>query len=157
MKHSQLATVSSCIEDGKRLLFDPEKPYFAAWLKLHDIDEDRRYRDMLFSFRRDGHMIDKSSTVFEGNPSLCLYYASLSGFYDLTKHLVARYPQYVDARAGRNQSPFLAAVGNRHFQVAELLHQFGAVLHVIGFHEVTLLHAASEGGWVDIAQWLLKY
>ncbi|KAH9069514.1 ankyrin repeat-containing domain protein, partial [Lactarius deliciosus] len=86
---------------------------------------------------------------------LCLYYAALCGFRDLTKHLIVEYPEHVNATVGLNRSPMAAALRNKHFQVAELLHQHDAVLH-ISHRSHTLLHAASKDGLIDVAQWLLS-
>ena len=36
--HAQFEEVSSRVQDGMDLLFDSSKPYFAAWLRVHDID-----------------------------------------------------------------------------------------------------------------------
>lgn len=79
---------------------------------------------------------------------------------------MARTPEYKwflkiknkNARVGRlglNKGPLAAALHNKHFQVAELLHQHGAVL-AIGRNGCTLLHAASMNGSMDVAQWLIK-
>ncbi len=94
-------------------------------------------------------------TSLESSEDFALYYAASCGLFDLTKHLIAEHPQHVNARVGRNKSPLAAALCNRHTQVAELLHQHGAVLH-IGCQRRTLLHAASKDGLVDVAQWLLN-
>jgi hypothetical protein len=37
--HAQFDKVSSRIRDGMHDLFDSSKPYFAAWLQVHDMDE----------------------------------------------------------------------------------------------------------------------
>ena len=39
VEHAQFGDVSSRIEDGMRRLFDSTEPYLAAWLQLHDIDD----------------------------------------------------------------------------------------------------------------------
>ncbi|KAI9436040.1 hypothetical protein H4582DRAFT_496333 [Lactarius indigo] len=143
--HAQFGNVSSVVEDGMRRLFDPTKPYFTAWLKSFNIDEEW---DSFVGFK-------ESTSSREANPPLCLYYAALCGFRDLTKHLIAEYPQHVNARVGLDKSPLAAALRNRHIKVAELLHHHGAVLN-IGCRSRTLLHAASSGGLADVAQWLLS-
>ncbi|KAI9437175.1 hypothetical protein H4582DRAFT_332520 [Lactarius indigo] len=143
--HAQFENVSSVVEDGIRHLFDPTKPYFAAWLKSFNIDKS------WYSFvRSEVHTLSS-----EADPSLCLYYAALCGFLNLTKHLIAEYPRHVNVMVGRNKSPLVAALCNRHIKVAELLHQHGSVLH-IGYRSCTLLHAASKDGLTDVAQWLLS-
>jgi hypothetical protein len=37
--HAQFENVSLRVEDGMRRLFDPSKPYFAGWLKSHNMDK----------------------------------------------------------------------------------------------------------------------
>src|SRR6266702_3664363 len=138
--------------------FEPAKPYFAAWLKSYNID-----RECWSFLKGDDDDDDLYHTLsFRAPHSLsedyasCLYYASFCGFRNLTKHLIAKDPQHVNARVGLNKSPLVAALRNRHIQVAELLHQHGAVLDIIGYQGRTLLHAASMDGLTDVAQWLLK-
>jgi ankyrin repeat protein len=140
--HAQFGKVSTSKEDGMRLLFDLAKPHFAAWLKLHDIDT-----------RWDG-FVGYNSSIPRGSP---LYYASLCGFRDLAAHLVDEHPQHVNARVGQNRSPLVAALRNKHFHTAELLHQRGADVGIRGDANRTLLHAASVHGFVDIAQWLFAH
>ena len=156
--HAQFEKVSLRVEDGMRHLFDPAKPYFAAWLKSYNID-----RECWSFLKGDDDDDDLYHTLsFRAPHSLsedyasCLYYASFCGFRNLTKHLIAKDPQHVNARVGLNKSPLVAALRNRHIQVAELLHQHGAVLDIIGYQGRTLLHAASMDGLTDVAQWLLK-
>jgi ankyrin repeat protein len=135
-----------------RRLFDPENPYFASWRESYDIDVGW----WSFEQRRGGFALSPKSTPSgEAYAPICLYYSALCGFRDLTKHLIAKYPKHVNARVGSIKCPLAAALGNRHFQVAELLRQHGAVLH-IGFGGRTLLHAASKDGLMDVAQWLLN-
>jgi ankyrin repeat protein len=150
--HAKFGNVSSRVEDGMRRLFDPDKPYFASWRESYDIDVGW----WSFEQRRGGFALPPKSTPSgEAYAPICLYYSALCGFRDLTKHLIAKYPQHVNARVGSIKCPLAAALRNRHLQVAELLRQHGAVLH-IGFGGRTLLHAASKDGLMDVAQWLLN-
>ena len=140
--HAQFDGVERRITNGMRLLFDPAKPHFAAWLQLHDIDDGwYRFRDY---------------NVTEA-PTTPLYYASLCGFRDLSTHLIAEYPQHINARGGLNHSPLVAALHKRHFDVAELLFQHGAAVDITGYGRQTPLHAASADGLADVAQWLLDH
>ena len=136
MQHSQFE-VLTYLQVGMLPLFDPGKPYFEAWLKLYENDPG------WYSFISYG--------TKRGPP---LYYASLYGIRDLVVHLIAKHPQDVDTQGGRCFSPLVAALYNRHFETAELLYQHGSDIGVRGRENRTLLHAASEGGFVDIAQWL---
>jgi ankyrin repeat protein len=152
--HAQFGSVSLRVEDGTRLLFDPAKPYFTAWLNSYNLDHKWR------SFPQGdiGAPIRLTSTFTssgEADAPLCLYYAALCGFYDVTKDLIAIHPQHVNARVGLNWSPLVAALCNRHIHVAELLRQHGAVLHT-SYGGRTLLHAASKDGMMNVVRWLLN-
>ena len=141
--HAQFEQVSTHIQDGMKRLFDLEMPYFGAWLELYDIDK---------SWYSLGSLYTGSNTP-RGSP---LYYASLCGFHDLAVHLVDENPQHVNERGGRNLSPLGAALHNKHFHTAELLHQRGADVEIRD-DDHTLLHFASVNGSVDIGQWLLTH
>ncbi|KAH9016342.1 hypothetical protein EDB85DRAFT_1875056 [Lactarius pseudohatsudake] len=141
VEHAQFGKVSSRIEDGMRRLFDSAKPHFAAWVRLHDIDDRwRQFGD------RPKH---------RGSP---LYYASLCGFRDLAAQIIVEHPEQVNARGGQNHSPLVAALYKRHFKVAELLHQHGAAVDVTDdFDNRTPLYAASWEGSIDVTRWLLDH
>jgi hypothetical protein len=126
--HAQFEKVSSRVRDGMDDLFDSSKPHFAAWLQVHDIDED--WSSISRPHSRDG----------VGSP---LYYAAFCGFYDLAERLIMKHPDQVNARGGRNLFPLPAALYKRHFHVANLLYRHGAVVDVQGDYEYTPLHAAS--------------
>ena len=155
--HAQFENVSSRVEDGLRHLFDPAKPYFPAWLESYNADKQ------WWSFLQDGYMyhislFSKLTLSIEDYAPLCIYYASLCGFSNLTDHLIAKYPQHLKvARIGYNKTPLVAALHNRHWQVAELLYRYGAMVDVTGYQGRTPLHAASKDGIVDIARWLLDH
>ena len=155
--HAQFENVSLRVEDGMRRLFDPAKPYFGAWLDLHDLDNKwESFLQVDRILRRSRPLYPPRFTLLNKvDPPLCLYYAALCGFRDLTKHFIAMYPQHVNASVGLNKSPLVAALCNRHTQVAELLLQRGAVLPN-GCEGRTLLHASSTDGLVDVTQWLLN-
>ena len=87
--HAQFEKVSSRVREGMDDLFDSSKPHFAAWLQVHDIDED------WYSF-------SPSSRDGVGSP---LYYAAFCGFYDLAERLIMKHPEQVNARGGRNLFP----------------------------------------------------
>jgi ankyrin repeat protein len=138
--HAQFKDVSSRIRGPMVYFFDADKPHFAAWHQVHDIDGGWR------SF--------PSSFVPRGKP---LYYASLCGFYDVAKHLVVKHPEHVNARGGQMASPLGAALYGKHLQVAELLYKHDADVRVRGGMGWTLLHLASREGLVDTARWLLNH
>ena len=137
--HAQFENTALHVEDGMRHLFDPARPHFAAWLRLHDTDDGwDQFRD----YRQQPR----------GSP---LYYASLCGFTSLASHLIVEYPQYINTRGGLNHSPLVATLYKRHLEAADILHSHGAALDVRGYERQTPLHAASADGLSDIVRWLL--
>jgi ankyrin repeat protein len=140
VEHAQFEKVSSRVQNGMDDLFDSSKPYFAAWLQVHDIDEGW----FLFSVELQG----------VGSP---LYYAAFCGFYDLAERLIIKHPDQLNARGGRNLFPLPAAFYKRQFRVVNLLYRHGAVVDVQGSEKNTLLHAASYHGQADIMRWLLDH
>ena len=146
VEHAQFGMVSSRIEDGMRRLFDSAQPYFAAWLELHDVDEGWvEFEDYESS----------GQTAGRGSP---LYYASLCGFRNLAAHIIVEHPEQVNTRGGRNLSPLMAALYQRDFNIAELLHQHGADVDVPypNYENRTVLHiTALDRKPIDAARWLL--
>jgi ankyrin repeat protein len=141
MDHAQFENVSSHVWDGIDDLFDTSKPHFTAWLRVHNIDN-----------AWPGFSPDHSNGV--GSP---LYYAAFGGFYDLAEHLIMKNPKQVNTCGGHILAPLPAALYKRHFRVANLLCNHGAVVDVRGRHECTPLHTACIHGEVDIIQWLLDH
>ena len=139
VEHAQFGTVSSRIEDGMQRLFNSTEPYFAAWLQLHDID------DNWYSF---------GTQAGDGSP---LYYASLCGFHNLAAHIIIEHPEQVNATGGHNFGPLAAALYKKHFDVAELLYRHGAAVNISGFYNRTALKAASGDGLIDVVRWLLDH
>ena len=138
--HAQFEKVSSRVREGMDDLFDSSKPHFAAWLRVHNIDEE------WFPFSR----------VPEDGLGSPLYYAAFCGFYELADSLIKKHPELVNSRGGRIYAPLQAALYKRHFCVANLLYGHGAVVDVRGHGEETPLHRASEGS-VDVMRWLLDH
>jgi hypothetical protein len=141
--HAQFENVSSRVRDGMNDLFESSKPHFAAWLRMHDMDEEW---DFVFSYLVEPHGV--------GSP---LYYAAFCGFYDLAEHLIMKNPEQVYARGGRILAPLPAALYKRHFCVANLLRKHGAVVDVRGVRERTPLHTACLRGQFDTIQWLSNH
>ena len=90
-----------------------------------------------------------------------LYYSALCGFYNLAKHLVVKFPQYVNATYGRYEFPLLAALCEDHLEVGRLLLEHGAKVDA---QETTgrtvLLKVISQShhsGLADIVTLLLEH
>ena len=138
--HAQFEEVSSRVQEGMDGLFDSSKPHFAAWLRVHDIDE----------------LWDDFSPSWDGVGSP-LYYATFCGFYDLAEGLIMKHPEQVNARGGHNLFPLPAALYKRHFPIMDLLYRHGAVVDVRGEYNRTPLYVAAYSQRVDIIRWLLDH
>ena len=139
--HAQFDKVSSRVRTGMDELFDTSKPHFAAWLRVHDIDE-------LWS----GFGWSRATGV--GSP---LYYAAFCGFHDLAERLIMKHPEQVNAFGGRSLFPLSATLFKRHFHVANLLYGHGAVVDARDSDQWTPLTAVSASGKVDMMRWLLDH
>jgi hypothetical protein len=144
--HAQDEKVLSCLQKAMEYLFDLDKPYFAAWLKLHDIDTDSRSGSSFFNFTPRS----KSGTT-------PLYYAALCGFQDLVEHLTVNDPQQVNATGGYYVTPLVAALVKGHIQTAKFLSDNGTHPNVRGYKEMTPLLSAAYHGDFEMVQVLLKY
>ena len=144
--HAQLGEVSSLSQKGMEYLFNPDKPHFRVWLTLYDIDTKPGQRTTFFMF-----------TTYNKYAATPLYYAALCGFYGLVEHLIAKYPQDVDANGGYYMRPLIAALAGEHFQTADLLHRNGASPHVQGYRETTPLHSAANFVKFEVVQKLIEY
>ena len=147
VEHAQFEKVTAHIRDEMDHLFDSDKPYFAAWLQIHDIDTCPPFPLALHDFFVRGK---KSNT---GNP---LYYAALCGFHDLAKFLIIKDPHQMNANGGYFTSPLRAALGREHLAVAQLLYKPGADVGVQG-HIKTPLNVAPNPGRSEFVEWLLSH
>jgi ankyrin repeat protein len=121
--HAQFEDVASHVKDGMESLFDCDKPHFAAWVGIYNIDE--------------GSYWESPSRI-----PTPLYYSSLCGFSDLVEQLAVKHPQHVNAIGGYDNFPLLAALAWEHIEVAEILLKHGADVDLRGRHERTPLHGA---------------
>jgi ankyrin repeat protein len=108
VEHAQFQGVASRVKDGMETLFDSDKPHFAAWVGIYDVDNP-------YGARQSSQEIP--------NP---LYYSARCGFYDLVKHLAVKCPEHVNAICGRYRLPLFAALEQDHVEIVELLLEHGA-------------------------------
>jgi ankyrin repeat protein len=145
--HAQFGRVSSFLRKTMEYLFDVDKPNFAAWLRLHNIDT---------------YVTQQSSSLYwfvvsTDSGITPLYCAALCGFEDLVEHLVVKYPQGVNTSGGRYVTPLVAALGGRHFQTAKILRHNGAYVNVHGLCGHTPLHSVAWYGDLEMVRILLDY
>ena len=146
--HVQFKNVSSKLRHAIESLFDQDKPYFAAWLELHDID-GRPHSGSESTFYQ--------FTPDPKSPAGPLYYAALCGFQDLAEHLVVKDPRQVNAIGGYYMTPAMAALAKQHFQLAQLLRHHGSSIDPRGHLGNTPLHSAANYGDLKMIQVLLEY
>jgi ankyrin repeat protein len=144
--HAEDEKVSPCLRKAMVYLFDPEKPYFAAWLRLHDIDHLSLGGSAFYNF-----------TPVSKSGATPLYYAALCGFQDLVENLTVNDPEQVNATGGHYVIPLVAALAAGHFQTAKFLFDNGAHPNVRGIHNMTPLLSAAFNGDLEMVQVLLKY
>ena len=138
--HAQSGGVSSCLRKAIEYLFDPDKPHFAAWLNIHDIDTEPGPESPLHTFTPDHE------------PASPLYYAVLWGFKDLVQIVLDKYPQLLNSRGGWYVTPLVAALARGHFETADYLYQNGADVDVPGFDGITPFISATWFGDLDMVQ-----
>jgi ankyrin repeat protein len=142
--HGQFEGVSTAIQVAMEHLFNPYKPYFANWLWIYDMDDPWREETPTTQPERPP-------------PAAPIYYAVLCGFRWLIEHVIASYPEDVNATGGYYQSPLLAALDMEDVDSALSLIQQGADVDVLDKSGRSPLHRAAEGGRIDIADLLLTH
>jgi ankyrin repeat protein len=140
--HAQFEDVSSYIQDAMEFLFYKDKPHFAAWIWLYDIDKSSPQ--------------STSTTHPEPPDAVPLYYATLCGFCDLAERLIDAHPEDVSAKGGRCRTPLHGALDRGHEDVAILLLERGADVKSRGIYRHTPLHLSAHHGSADAAQLLIE-
>jgi len=142
MAHAQVENVVSKVRDGMETLFDPDKPYFEAWVQLHDVDvAPFFYTEMPDSEPR-------------ARP---LYYAALCGFHELVEHLLLKFPQYASSLGGNCGTALHSASQAGHLPVVRSLLRHGVDVDARNPKNLTALHYASLCGRRDVVQFLLDH
>ena len=140
--HARVGSVASRVRDGMQYLFDPDKPYFSAWIKLYDI------------YNQSWDPPIQTKMQLEAAP---LYYAAFCGFHSLVEHLVSKYPQYTNAICGSAGTALHSASHAGQVQVVRTLLKCGAEVDARGIWDQSPLILASFEGHLDIVQCLLDH
>jgi len=152
--HAQFENVSSYLRKPMEYLFDLDKPYFTAWLKLCHIDLPPNP-----SLRPNSTFLLFCPRTDQRLGATPLYYAALCGFHDLAKHLIRNHPQHVNTHGGYCVTPLVAALAGEHFKVAQLLlhHGAGTTVNIQGNSRRIPLHSAVFYGQIDVVRLLLNH
>ena len=143
MTHARVENVASQVRDGMQDLFDLDKPYFEAWVRLHNIDPEDHYNFPNMPVSEPG-----------ARP---LYYAALCGFDGLVEHLTLKYPQYASSRGGQRGTALHSASSEGHLQVVRYLLRYGVDVNLRDSGLETPLLLASWKGNSDVVQCLLEH
>ena len=154
VSHAQVENATSRVGEAMATLFDSEKPHFSACLRIYCEDPRPRFRNqnpkqskptMYVSRRRRRHGFRPE--VIPPEYAKPLYYSALYGFHNLVEKLAIKGPQLINSIGGDHGCPLLAALREKHVQVAEFLLERGANIDVRGSKNQTPLHYASQ--WSD--------
>ena len=139
--HAQVENVASRIRDGMERLFDFDRPYFSAWVKLYDVDtfNNRALR---------------SEMQPEAEP---LYYAAFCGFHDIVEHLTLKFPQHANVICGNAGTALHSASLAGRVQAVRSLLKCGADVDARGLWNQSPLQFASWDGHLDVVQCLLDH
>ncbi|KAI0289225.1 hypothetical protein BC826DRAFT_634504 [Russula brevipes] len=114
--HAKIREVASQFRDAMEQLFDPRKPYLAAWACwIRDMDEGWV-----------GQSIDDLPEHPPPPRETALYYAALCGLRDVAEYLIVAHAEDANAECGRHGSPLHAAVYMGHLDTARVLLDRGA-------------------------------
>ena len=138
--HGRFGNDSAHTKDITRQFFDPRKPHFSLWIRIHDV------------------LPEISSIATQGAPQLALRYASVCGLPDVVEFLVTECSQSVDPRSNRSlPTPLYLAAKNGYDEVIKLLLRYGANVHAMGNQRWTALHVAAANGHLPATHVLLDH
>ncbi|KAF8463221.1 ankyrin repeat-containing domain protein [Russula ochroleuca] len=140
--HAKYEDVASRIQDAMEELFNPNKPYLAAWTWIHDMDS--------YQVREIIDDLEERPTRPEGT---ALYYAVLCGFSGLANYLIITHGENVNAECGKHGTPLHAASYKGHTDTARLLLAHGVDVNTTDESKRTSLRSADNG--LDV-MWLLR-
>ena len=127
--HARFENVSSDIQEGMELLFDPEKPHFPNWVSIYDIDEP------------------PPTPPHESRANAApLYYAALCGLRSLVKWLIDKHHVDINPQGGRYVTAIHAALYKRHRSIVHLLIDHGADVNTQYDDGSNLLQIAAQIG-----------
>ena len=143
MTHARVENVASQVRDGMEDLFDIDKPYFEAWVRLHDVDpEDDVYFPNMPNSEPGARL---------------LYYAAFCGLDGLVEHLTLKHPPYASARGGQRGTALHSASSEGHLQVVRYLLRYGVDVNLRDSGLETPLLLACWRKHYDVVQCLLEH
>lgn len=138
--HAQVKDVASRVLDGMERLFDPNKPYFSAWVHLYDADR--------YTFGQ--------GTASQEIGARQAYYAALCGFLEVVDHLARKYPRCASTSGGRCGTALHAASFAGHLRIVPSLLRHGVPVNVRNYAGDGPLRFASQSGHCGVVRFLIR-
>ncbi len=146
VEHAKYEEVASRIQHPMQQLFNPSKPYLAAWTMIHDMDA---YIQLpVYPLEREW-LTPRRPTA--------LYYAALCGFSGLANYLIVRHAEDVNANCGYHGTPLHAASYKGHLDVARVLLSHAADVNSTNKGKMTPLCSAYSGKHLGAMRLLLEH
>src|SRR5258708_39033106 len=109
-------------------LFDPSKPYLAAWTWIHDVDSYR--------IRETIHDVEDRP---KRPKATALYFAMLCGFSGLANYLILTHREDVNANCGKLGTPLHAASHKVRLDAVRILLTHGTEVNTTDDYVMTHL------------------
>jgi hypothetical protein len=138
--HAKFENVASQVQDAMEDIFNPTKPHFLEWVRIHNVDDD--------------NLINPYEKCGIPTP---LFFVALCGFSGLAKHLIITHALDVNAKVHFNWTPLFAASRNGHVEVAQVLLDHGADVNAQDNYNQTPLNWASSRESPELVRLLLEY
>ena len=158
--HVQDEKVSSCIRKAMKNLFDVDKPYFAAWLKLYDMDTHPHMRSSSLEWLARGqfrtvrlHRDNGAHVNIHGNNGETPLHSA--GDLEIVQ-LLLEHGTDVGARINRGSTPLHVTVERGWIEGLYVLLEHGGNVRVEDNEGATPLHIAARGN-VKIVRILLEH
>jgi ankyrin repeat protein len=143
-EHARFENVAQKVEEGLKVLFDPDKPHLSIWVWICDprtpsMDPERAERP----------------SAPGGTP---LHYAAVCGLQDIAKFLAIEHSRDLNSGGFDDEStPLHMASTYGHVEVARVLVEHGADMAARNDEGYSPLHVASKNGHVDVARFLVEH
>jgi hypothetical protein len=140
--HAKIEKVAPRIQHAMESLFDPDRPYFLAWINLYNAD-----------YRKWGSGLESKMRP-EAAP---LYHAASYGFHEIVERLALKHPQYINAISGYAGTALHSAAAAGHLEVVRSLLKYGVVVDALGVLNTSPLQLASFKGHLSVVECLLNH
>jgi hypothetical protein len=141
--HAKVEGVSSYIQDLMERLSDLDRPFFATWVWIYDVDRPWK-----------GFTPTVQPTQPEAKP---LYYAALCGFHNLMEHLTVAHQVDVNAVGGDLGTALNAALAREELEIARALLHNGADVNAVDRTGISSLCRAAVSGHYAVMELLLEH